>query len=289
MTTRRIALLVAFCCTASAYAATPEEAYIGARDAAFAALRKFDGRPDGEAQAEREQKKALADLEKRLQGIIGDLSAEGFPARGAITLDSLYDGEIGANVLDGLRFAGPDDDPQAYVTTDGLLTRWLASPARWWKKTAAAPPPINDSLKNDEFYTEAIGDDAAFTKTLDIPVQKPADAGYAAAMLGGWAQDIGPNHAQEIVVALRRGGKIFIATENAKMAAAIPACDALWTQAVRRAAEAEKSGAQKSEPNILDKADADYRACYAEKAPKEAFFPAVTKAAQALLDRLRMK
>ncbi|MCC3244619.1 hypothetical protein LG047_04650 [Methylocystis sp. WRRC1] len=291
-----LALLALVLTLASAFAATPEEAYLAARDAAIAKIKKLEAKQGAEDAVGKEQQKALADLEKRLQGIIGDLAVKPYPAKGKINIDTLSENEIGFGMLDTLRFSQEDNGAQAIVTTDGLLDHWLRTQSQWWKKTDKSAPDAESALKSDDFYTEAIGSDAAFTKTADIPIMKPEGAVFAVALLGGWAQDIGPNPSQEIIVALRRGGKVYIATEAAKGAEKIPACDAIWKDAESKAEkilQKYNEGGMKDE-KLFDestaaqtKGDDDYRACYAARAPKEAFFAALTREAQEIADRFK--
>jgi len=277
-----------------AFAATPEEAYLAARDAAIAKIKKLEAKKGTEDAVEKERQKALADLEKRLREIIGGLPAPAYPAKGKILTDSLSENDIGFGVLDSLRFAKADDGPQAVVTTDGLLDHWLRTQAQWWKKNQKSAPDAETALKTDDFYTEAIGPDAAFAKTADIPITKPEGATFAVALLGGWAQDIGPNPSQDVIVALRKGGKTYIASENAKGVGEIAACGAIWAEAERKANaafEKGKSGGPDDEKNadtgwaIQSRGDEDYRACFAAHAPKEAFFPALVREAQKIADR----
>lgn len=277
-----------------AFAAASEDAYLAARDAAIARIKKLAAKKDAEDVIGKEQEKALADLQNRLQAIVGDLDVTGYPARGKIAIESLSDDEIGFSVLDALRFSQSDDGPEAVVTTDALLAKWLSDRAQWWKKSGTPLPEVEDALKTDDFYTEALGPDAAFSKNADIPIRKPEGASFAAALLGGWAQDIGPNPAQEIIVALRKDGKVYIASETTTRAGKIPACDAIWTEAAGKAeklAQKYSEGGAKDEKLIeesmalQEKGDADYRACFAERAPKEPFFPELLKEAQAIADR----
>ncbi len=283
---------------AGAAAATPEEAYIAARDQYVQQIKALEEKKNGEATAEREQKKALADLEKRLQGIIGELNVKGYPAKGKIMAESLSENDIGYGLLDSLRFAETDDGPQVVVSTDGLLAQWLRKQAEWWKKQSKSPPDASNALTSDEFYSEAVGSDAAFTKTADIPIEKPEGAEFAFAMLGGWAQDVGPNPRQEIVVALRKGGKLYLASQRATKIEKVPACEAIWKDAENKANKIFEQGNGGGPDDAKDadvawaiqtKGDADYRACLAARAPKEAFFTALTREAQAIADRFAGK
>jgi hypothetical protein len=290
-----LALLASFLGAALAFAGTPEEDYLAARDAAAAKIKKIEAKkPD--ADTSKIDRQALADLDKRLQAIVGALSARPYPAKGKITLDTLSENDVGAGALDGLRFAKDDNGEQAIVTTDGLLTKWLSKPEEWWTKKRKTPFSIDEALAQDEFYTYAVGPDAAFTKTADLPIKAPEGATFAIAMLGGFAQDIGPNPEQQIVLALRKSGKVYIAAEAAKKAKPIPACDAVWKEAEKKADELFKkyrASNLKDEKSFDDstalqeKGDRDYRACYAERAPREAFFADLTKEAQEIADRFK--
>lgn len=279
-----------------AVAATPEEGYLAARDAAIAKIKKLEEKKGAETAVGKEQTKALAALDKQLQPIVGGLAIKAYPAKGAISFDTLSKNEVGFGVLDGLRFASADGGPQAVVTTDGLMTKWLSKPAEWWTKTRKTPPSIDEALATDGFYTFAIGPDAAFTKMASLPIKAPDGAAFATATLGGWSQDVGPNPEQEIIVALRKGDKIYIASERAKKYKDIPACEAIWKEAQTKAEATYKKyadGGAKDQKAfdaynaINDKADKTYRACYAERTPKEAFFPAVVKEAQEIADRFK--
>lgn len=287
------AIMIGLC---AAFAATPEEDYISARDAAIAQIKKIETK-NPSADTSKMDKKALAELEKRLQAIIGDLSVKPYPSKGKIALDSLSENNVGSGALDALRFAKGDSGPQVYVTTDGLLIKWLSTP-RDWQTKSTAPPSIEAALANDEFYSYAISEDAALTKTADLPIAKPAGVTYAVALLGGWAQDIGPNPDQEIIVAIRKNGKVYIATEATKKYKPVAACEAVWKEAEKKADAIFKKyqdGGSKDEKifnsytAMQAKGDSDYRACYAERTPKEAFFPVLVKEAQTLADRFADK
>lgn len=279
----------------AAIAGTPEADYLAARDAAIARIAKIEAKKPG-ADTSKIDQQALAGLEGRLKSIIGGLSAGPYPATGKIAIDTLSTNNVGSGGLDALLFATADGGQQAYVTTDGLLARWLSRPEEWWTKTRRTPPPLDEALGDPEFYTYAIGVDAALSKTAGLPVAKPEGADFAAALLGGWAQDIGPNPEQEIIVALRKGGKVYIAKERARDYKPIPACEAVWTDAQRKADQTYKKytdGGAKDQ-KVFDaynamqtSADRDYRACYAGRIAKEPFFPALAKEAQEIADRFK--
>jgi hypothetical protein len=270
---------------APARAASPEDDYIAARDAAIGRIKTLEAKKADEAAVDEAQTTALADLGRRLQEIIGDLDVAGYPKKGVVNLEALSPGDVGFEMLDALRLRQGDFGPQIVVTTDGLLDRWLRAPAGWWKKERKTPPVAEAALRDEGFYTPAVSSDSAFTKTADIPISKPAGASFAVALLGGWAQDIGPNPNQEIVVALRKDGKTFIATGNAEKIPPIPACAAIWNK-IDDARTKGKTTPEQTTPEQDDKVDARYRACIGREAPKQAFFAGLIKKAQAIADGL---
>lgn len=288
----QIALLLLLIGLTAAHAAQPEADYIAARDAAIARIARIEAK-NRDADASKINQQALAALETRLKSIIGGLSVKPYPASGKIAFDTLSKNEVGSGGLDALRFSTEDDAQQVCVTTDGLLARWMRQPANWRPKSSQTPT-VEAALANPEFYTAAVGVDAALTKTADLPIEKPSGARLAHALLGGWAQDVGPNPDQELVVAVLRGDKLYIAQEKAQTFRPIPACEAVWTEAQRKSEETYKKytdGGSRDQKlmaaydAIQGGADKAYHACYAERLSKADFFPALVKAAQAVADR----
>ena len=142
----------------------------------------------------------------------------------------------------------------------------------------------------------SVSEDAAFGKTADLTIAKPADADLVMAELGGFAQDIGPNPRQEIVVTLQKGGRVTIANQVAKTAIGkIDACEAIWTAATKKSEELksayQKSGAKNEKlfddgTKAEDDGDKAYRACLVAKTPQQPDYPALVKEAQELGERL---
>ena len=189
-----------------------------------------------------------------------------------------------------------DDGPQVIVTTRGLVDRWLSVRSTEKDADGRLPADLEAALREDGFYTFAVSEDAAFGKTAELTIAKPAGADLVVAALGGFAQDIGPNPRQEIVVTLQKGGRVYIANQVAKTAIGkIDACEAIWTAANKASEDLwkayEKAGSK--DEKLLDqrsKAEDDgdkaYRACLVAKTPQEAYYPALVKEAQEVADRL---
>ena len=169
-------LFLALASAPPAPAATPEQEYLAARDRHSARLEKLEAAKGGEDAVRVEYDKALADLDARLQKIVGSLSVPGYPARGKISLESLTAGDIGSGMLDALRFQQGNGGAAITVTTDGLLEKWLAD---WRRKEAKAPTKDEEALRSELFYTSSVGSDAAFTRDAVLDIPKPAGVEFA--------------------------------------------------------------------------------------------------------------
>jgi hypothetical protein len=282
-----------------AFAASPEDDYIAARDKAISAIAALESSNAPVETLDAAGAKALADLERRLSALLGPLAVSGFPAAGTINLESLSESDIGYGMLDGLRYAKSDDGPSLVATTRGLVERWLQSRAAETDASLKLPTGIDEALKLDAFYTQAINSDAAFTGTLDFPMKKPEGADMAIARLGGWTQDVGPIYDQQVIVTIVRGKSVMIA--SAPAAPPVPriaACEALWTSAdaaAQKFQEAYQASDLKDEKAFdaanaaWEKGDGDYRKCMGEHLPSDPVFPALLGQAQELADHMAGK
>ncbi len=286
-------LFLALASAPPAPAATPEQEYLAARDRHSARLEKLEAAKGGEDAVRVEYDKALADLDARLQKIVGSLSVPGYPARGKISLESLTAGDIGSGMLDALRFQQGNGGAAITVTTDGLLEKWLAD---WRRKEAKAPTKDEEALRSELFYTSAVGSDAAFTRDAVLDIPKPAGVEFAFAQMGSWAQDIGPYDCHNVIVTLRMGGKLYIADSPQKAKVGrIPACNEIWAAARKKAdklqaayvaSKLEETKLSDERSAVEEKGNADYHSCFVERAPREAWYPSVVKEAAALAARV---
>ena len=281
-------LLIAAVTTALAAPPAAEDRYIAARDAV---IEKFSAVSDAgklDDAAQKAEDIARADLETRMRAIVNETAREGFgPAR--LSLDSLYKGDEGFGVLDGLRFdallgksgekAGANGadgkyvEPKAHiiVTTQTLFERWLHAHKEWWgDKTRNVPQQIGAALNDESLYTQAISDGAAVVKFSSLPIVRPVGATFAYAMLAGRTQDELPDAADEVIVAVIANGKVYIAEASIEPEVRIPACLA------DRKAEA-------ADDNLRQKAEDAYARCFAQHAPQQPSFAQATEQARALL------
>ncbi|RAZ84205.1 hypothetical protein DPM33_31965 [Mesorhizobium hawassense] len=295
----RLVLTLLLTLSASAAFASPEDDYIAARDKAIADITAQESANTAIETIDAQNEKALADLQQRLATILGPLSVKDFPATGTMNIESLNASDIGYGMLDGLRYAQSDDSPSIVASTRGLTERWLKSKSAETEADFKLPTDIGAALKLDNFYTQAIGSDAAFSGTLDFSLKKPDGADMVVARLGGWTQDVGPIYDQRVVVAVVKGDRVLIAEASASPAVPkIAACDSIWaaadaaaqkTQQENQGSDQEDSSASDPANAAWEKGDADYRACMAQRLPGDPSFPALLKQAQGLADSMAGK
>jgi len=268
----------------AAFASSPEDDYIASRDK-YRTQFKLKDNEQVTAAISKAEEQARAALEKQMQAIIGASGIKGAPARGKLNLDSLISGDMGSIVLDGLVFK-LSGDQQVLVTTRPLLTRWLTEQREIWKKSPenGFPADIDAALRTENFYTQALSNDANGTRYADIPVTG------GVAMLIARRQDIGPSVPRELTVAVTKAERLYVwsAPANAKVVA-IPQCSAIWTAAARNANALNKNGEDnfKAAEKMQTEADAAMRSCYDERVKSQPFFSALVKQARELVERVK--
>jgi hypothetical protein len=276
--------------TAAASAASPEQAYLAARDAYIKAFSRGEPDPDFE-----KHRRALADLETQLRKFIGPTTLPGFPAEGKIHLDTLSTEDEGFGLLDGLAYAIPLDDKgidekvSVVVTTRTLFETWLRA-----HKTSLRAAP-----KSDDFYREALSTDSAVVTFAQLPVAKPAWARTAFAVLAIRTQDLVGSTPDEMDIVVVGTERVYAVTAKLEVAVgSIAACEKarqqLKAQAQAAWAAYERSG--KKNEALSDKAtkldeqtDRAYLQCFAMRARDASGFAASIKQAQALIDLLPAK
>jgi hypothetical protein len=295
MKTILVALLLTI--PVASYAASPEQTYLAARDAAIRKIEQSSKRKDSEDAQMKLHDAALAGLEKQIRPVVGPSEIKGFPSDGKINLSALSKGDMGYGTLDGLVYRSADERSSVTVTTEALLKVWLKAHRNWWRGLENAPEDVAKALRSNAFYTQSLDSDAAFSQFAELPILKPAN-GLAVALLGYRAQDIGPSPANLIIVAAVRGGRVFLVSAAATATVEdMPACQPIWDDSVRKAAElfkkweegGRKNAAQFDQTRIENEADAAYRKCFGERVKADPRFKTLTEQAQALLDALPAK
>lgn len=284
-----IALL--FLLPLTAQAASPEDAYLAARDKAVARIKPKNDKIDDAVTKAADA--ALAQLQKQLEKLIGTTTIAGVSGKAKINLETLIEGDMGYGQLDGLVYQSGDEMTRVIVTTPTLLKRWIAAHKTWWDDNNI-PQETNAALKSEPFYTQALSSDAAVWRYADIPVAS-GGATYATAMLEKRRQDIGLTTPTELLVTVVRDNRVFVwSAPVAATTIMMPECAEIWNTAQTKA-DAAYEEYQASDPKdekkfeastkILDNADAAYRACFAERVKSEPYFAAIVKQAQELVDR----
>jgi hypothetical protein len=282
-------LLTLLAAAPMANAASPEQAYLTARDHAIAAIKQKPS--DKQADAEERLRPAL---ETQLRGLVGAPKLEGFSGPATMSPDTLLADDVGFGALDGISFATKDHSGALLVTTEGLLQHWLNEHKAWWNDQPNPPTDPEGAFHSEAFYTQAVSADAAVSIFAPLPVRKPEGAAVAVGLLVEESQDLAIEPPGQIAVAVIKSGKVFIAIVNAATKTApIAACDAVW-QGYKAKSEAALKAYNDSErkdeksfddsTRLEDEGAAALRKCWSEKAGDAPQFSALTKQAQALAD-----
>ena len=295
-------ILIAFFLLApvAAKAASPEESYLAARDAHIANFKAISDAKKIDDDATKQHELAIDELGKLMRPIVGPIVIKDLSAEGKNNLNSLFEGDLGFGLLDGLNYSSADDKTLVIVTTEQLFGHWLREHKDWWgPKSVNVPPEATAALKTDAFYTQALQADSAISKYVELPVAKPANAKFAFAMLVARTQDIGPRNPNELIVSVVQGGRVFVvsAPANAKIAS-MPACQKIWDETQRKAAaiqrayidsELKNDKLSEQRERTEQEGDAAFHQCFAQRAISQGFFAGLTREAQALVDRLPSK
>ena len=265
-----------------ALAASPEDDYVATRDKDIARIKRLVAAKTDDKKVDAEQNQMLADLQKRLDAIVGPFAVAGYPAAGKFTLETLSGGDIGFGQLDGMVHSAGDDGPQVIVTTRGLVDRWLRAQSTEKDADLRLPADLDAALREDNFYTFSVSEDAAFGKTAELAVAKPDGADLVVAALGGFAQDIGPNPRQEIVVTLQRNGRVISPARSPRPRRQDRRLRGDLDRGVKKSEDLrsayQKSGAKNEKlfddgTKAEDDGDKAYRACLVARTPQQAYYP----------------
>lgn len=284
----------------SATAATPEEAYIAARDAAIAKIRtavaaeKRGPMDNYGAQILAMDEQARAGLERQMHAIVGPVAIQDMDDQGALNLDTLIEGDEGFGLLDGMVYGKVDAKTRVIVTTDKMFQLWLHQHKNWLGKNSAdLPQRPSAAIRTDDFYSQAVLTDAAILRFAELPVHKPAAAAFAYAMLAARTQSEVPPQADEIFIAATLGKHVFIAnTKEFAAVGPIAACDRIRSDLIKKSEDAAQEPGLDDEARLKKsdalsaKSESEFLRCFGAKASQQDSFAAAATAAQTLLDRL---
>lgn len=275
--------------------AGPAEDYIAARDkvvAALAAAEKAGASPETLEKRDSADRKAL---EQKMRALLGPLRLKGFTA--TFSPGTLLGGNIDSGGPDGLLFADADSGTYLLISPEPVFANWLAARAKDEGAAPALGRGIAAATTSDDFYSLAIGVEAAFARYMDLPVTA-AEGETARAAIGLFSQDLPANTLPGSVVVTRvANGRVAVATAAVELGIdALPVCDKAWKAGTAKA-EALRAAAEKSKNQDdprweqANKADVDasnaYRACFAKEAVGQPFLAAAVKRAEALLATAR--
>jgi hypothetical protein len=281
----------------TAFAATPEENYVAARDAFIA---KFNPPGDPVAPSDatsKDEERARADLLRQMRALVGPLNVKGFSGEGSYSVGSLFKGDIEFGVLDGLVFA-KDQDVRLVVTTIGLTDRWIRSPDGLAAEDGATPKDVRAALTQDPFYTRATSADAAVGNFGELPVTKSAGMDFVFAMLAARRQDFSPLPASELLIGAIVPPRVYILSAPIAKIRMMAACEKLFEDAVAKADRMFEDNEKSPNPkdSIADDADrmreqgdAAMRQCFAQRVKSDPAYARLTKQAQDFVDALAGK
>ena len=273
--TRFATLLLAVLLAASAaLAASPEAAYLAARDTAIAKIKALEDAKASESAVEAAEDKASADLMKRLEDIVGPVAVKDLPPHRELAI-ALSEHQQGYGNLDGLSFFDDKGDVALLVTTRPLLSAWLEGRAKEKDSAFRLPVGVDAAARQEDFYTFSVYTDVGFAKCADLPVTKPVGADLAVAGLGELTQGFSAGLPDTVVATVIKGDRVLIAGVRRKTPVGnIAACAPIWAKVHDKYADVDGLVAK------------NYRACFRARAPKESFYAGLTKEAQGLVDRL---
>jgi hypothetical protein len=281
----------------AAFAATPEETYVVARDAFIA---KFNPPGDPVAPSEatsKEEERARAELLKQMRSLIGPLNVRGFSSESAYNVGTLFKGDLETGILDGLVFI-KDKDVRLVVTTTGLTDRWIKSPDGLAADEGTVPKDVRAALAQDAFYTRATSADAAVGNFGELPVTKPAGVDFVFAMLAARRQDFFPAPASEMLIGAIVPPRVYILSAPITNIKMMPPCEKLFKDAAIKAEKMyeaiEKSPNQQGTivddvDRLRERGDQAMRKCFAQRVKSDPAFAKLTKQAQDYVDALAGK
>lgn len=291
----RSGLLIWLCLTAwPASAAVTAEAYLAERDKAIAALRLPDGQEPTAADSARE-KAALAKLQVMLREVIGPIQLRGFVGPGSIALDTLREGFIGFERVDGLSIKFTDGGTRGIVTTEPLLRAWLRTSGRWQGPTGGRPVEPDAVFADGSFLTSAIGNDAALQPYAEIPAGLSLGRGSARVMLIRAGQDFTAPNPPDELIAIVSAGLIVIARERVSTPIGqIPACksafdrDTAAADAIYKkyeASDARDEALLQRYETMQANADKQFKRCFGAAIQTRPEYGALLKQAASLAER----
>jgi hypothetical protein len=235
---------------------------------------------------------ALRELESLLRPLVGDFNAPWIAGRGRINLQTLLPGDQVSGLPDGMLYQSRDSTIQVLVTTHDLMTSWIA----WlFDRDTIIPRDPRLALGNEDVLTQVFDVNAHVYTYTDIPVDS-ALPGIIAARLVARSQDYSPRPANEIMISVERGTRIFIIDAPAAVTIPVPPrCIAAATSGMARSRALVDSAYRTRPPDRAllelsfrntDVTNAAFRRCYGEGVAREPRFGELVAQVRRLVETL---
>jgi hypothetical protein len=263
--------------------------YESRRDAYRRTLTAREKRGENIEAAERS---ALRELESLLRPIVGDFSAPWARRRGRMNQTTLTPGSVDSGLPDGILYESRDSTIQVLVTTRDLMLSWLDSS---FSGDTTVSRDRAHALGNDDVLTQIFDRDAAVYSYTDIPVDSTL-SGVVSAKLVSRSQDYAPSEADEIMVSVARGTRVFVIDAPARDTLPIPLACSESADSGKAISKAFIDSAFQTTPQDTalttkavqndDRTNAQFRRCYGEAAPRHPRFQALVAQVRQLVESL---
>lgn len=234
---------------------------------------------------------ALRELEALLRPIVGDFSAPWVVGRGRMNMQTLVPGSEDSGLPDGILYESRDSTIQVLVTTQDLMRSWI--PWLFDRDSTVSREPIR-ALGSDDVLTQIFDRDAHVYSYADIPVAA-TPLGAVSAKLVSRSQDYAPKPADEVMISVARGTRIFVIDSPASDTLPIPAgCGAAADSGRAISSALVDSMSQVTERDSLikvasdndDRTNARFLKCYGEAVARGPRFQGLVTQVRRLVESL---
>jgi hypothetical protein len=236
---------------------------------------------------------ALRALESLLRPIVGELGAPWIAGRGRINLETLLPGDMASGLPDGILYQSADHGTEVLVTTRDLIRSWIAR--EFGDDTTVSRDPAV-ALGNADVLTQVFNADAHVEPYTEIPVDASRSLGIISAKLVTRSQDYSPRAADELMISVARGARIFIIDTPAHDTLPIPPACVAVAESGRARSRALVDSASRATPrdtSLLaaavrndDATNALFRRCYGDDVVHQPQFQGLVAQVRRLVESL---